>query len=158
MEKKRASDRRYREANRDKINATSSAYRIKRGIKPRVLLTPEERKTYNKTWYEANKERLTILARAYRKANKDKISQAQKARREADPEKYKNYYINNREKYLAYSRKDRVARGKEYFNQKQADYQREKKKDPAYLEAYNAKMKEYQRRYRAEAKAKKDNQ
>lgn len=135
MEKRRLSNKRYREANRDKLKAKAAVRRAQEGMVPRVKMTDEERLTRRKA-----------KKREYDKKRRPRNAVVRRA-----------YYLANREKYLVYSRKYRKAHDKEYLNQKQADYQREKKKDPAYLEAYNAKMKEYQRRYRAEAKAKKDN-
>ena len=73
---RKASDKAYYEANKEKIKARDKAYR------------------------EANKEKI----KAYREANKEKIKARQRAYREASPEKVKAYYEANREERKAWQR------------------------------------------------------
>ena len=76
-------------------------------------MTKEERKEYNKAYYQANKEKHKAYNevnkeerkeynKAWREKNKEREKERQKAWREANREKQKAYYEANREKRKAY--------------------------------------------------------
>ncbi len=83
--------KKYRAANREKVNARNKAWR-------------EDNPEKVKTWYEANREKVCARSRAWRKANPTLT----KAWREANPKKEaawsRKWYETNREKAKANSK------------------------------------------------------
>lgn len=78
-EKVLGESKRYREANREKCNATTREWAIKNAGR---------RRSTNAAWYEHNKERLRAVRRAWEERNKEKrreLTRAQDAKRKANP-------------------------------------------------------------------------
>ena len=75
---RKAYDKAYKEANKEKIKEQNKAYRE---------ANKEKRKAYLKAWREANKEKI----KAWREANKEKKNAYDKAYRQANKEKLKAY-------------------------------------------------------------------
>lgn len=69
--KKRAADRRWREANKDKVRAQEKARALRRDkAKHREL---------QRQWYQKNKERISAELKAYREANQAKVKEWREA-------------------------------------------------------------------------------
>ena len=85
-EEKKAYDKAYREANREKIAAKEKAYR--EANREKIAIG-------QKDWYEANKEKVIAQRKVYREANKEKIAAKKKVYTEANREKI-NAYMDNR--------------------------------------------------------------
>lgn len=79
-EKKKASNKAYREANKEKLKAKKNAY---------YEANKDKLKANHKAYIEANKEKLKAQRNAYREANKEKVKAQIKAWREANKEKVK---------------------------------------------------------------------
>jgi hypothetical protein len=92
-EKRKAYEKAYLEANKEKIAEKKKAY---------YQANKEKRKAY----LEANKEKIAEKKKAYRKANKEKIAEKKKAYRKANKEKiaeqHKAYREANKEKIAEY--------------------------------------------------------
>ena len=84
-EKKKAYNKDYCEANKEKLKAY---YEVNK----------EKIKATKKAWFEANKEKI----KAYREVNKEKSKATKKAWDEANKEKVKAYNEDNKEKRKAY--------------------------------------------------------
>ena len=77
--RKKAYDKAYREANRDKEKARKKAYR-----EANIDKTKAYNKAYFKTYREANPDKLKAKDKAYREANRDKINARQNNRTKID--------------------------------------------------------------------------
>ena len=91
-----ASQKAYREANREKVAASQKAYR--EANREKVVAS-------KKAWYEANREKVAASQKAWYEANREKVAASQKAWYEANREKVaasqKSYREANREKVEA---------------------------------------------------------
>ena len=76
-EKRKAYDKAYREANKDKIRAQRKFYRE---------ANADKEKARHKAYREANKDKIKAQGKAYREANKDKI----RSQRKSHWQKYKD--------------------------------------------------------------------
>lgn len=61
--------------------------------------TPEERREYNRKYYEENRERVRAWNKKWREANREDVNAAARARRAANPEKHKEYDRKYRERH-----------------------------------------------------------
>lgn len=114
----------YYEANKEKCNAQSKAWRE---------ANKEKLKAYRKAYYEANKDRINTQTKAYRKANKEKIKAKKKAYQEANKDKLKTYNKAWRE-----VNKDIIkAKSKAW---REANKEKKKALDKAYYEANKDKI------------------
>ena len=105
LEKKKAYDKAYFKANKDKILAQNKAWY-------------EANKNEKKAYYEANKDKIKARKKAYFKANKDKILAQQKEYYEASKDK-----ILARSKAYNEANKDKIlAQQKEYYEANSAYY------------------------------------
>jgi hypothetical protein len=88
------------------------------------------KKTYDKAYREANKDKMAEWHKAYREANKEKIAEKKKAWCEANKEKVaeklKAYYEENKEK-IAERIKDYYEANKEKINERNKTYREENK-------------------------------
>jgi len=99
-------------------------------------MSEEERREYNKEYYEANKKKLKEKAKEYREANKEKINdkkreynkQYREVNKEIIKERSKEYYKANQEK------------AKEYY---EANQENLKEYSKEYSKANKEKVKEY---------------
>tara|TARA_R110002012_G_scaffold306002_1_gene510415 strand:+ start:51 stop:605 length:555 start_codon:yes stop_codon:yes gene_type:complete len=92
-EARRAYQKAYSEANKEKIKAYREANKEKLAVKKKV---------WGKAYREANKEKIAVKKKAYREANKEEIAVKKKA-----------YYQANKEKYAARAAKRRAAKRKQ---------------------------------------------
>ncbi len=102
--KKKVWGKAYREANKEKIAVKKKAYRE---------ANKEEIAVKKKAYYQANKEKMDAFMKAYREANKEEIAAHKKAYYQANKEKVDAYYQANKEKYAARAAKRRAAKRKQ---------------------------------------------
>ena len=103
-EARRAYQKAYSEANKEKIKAYREANKEKLAVKKKV---------WGKAYREANKEKIAVKKKAYREANKEEIAVKKKAYYQANKEKVDAYYQANKEKYAARAAKRRAAKRKQ---------------------------------------------
>jgi len=118
-EKKRACNRAYYQANREKLLASKRAYREANREKIRAR---------KRARYEANREKVLAYGRAYRKANLEKVHAYERARYEANREKViaygRAYRKANLEKLLASKRAYREANRENVLASQRASFRR----------------------------------
>ena len=106
-EEKKAYNKAYKKANKDKSKAYNKAYREanKDKLKAYREANKDKEKAYYEAYYEANKDKLNAYRKAYYEAyyeaNKDKEKARNKAYREANKDKRKAYYEDNKDKEKA---------------------------------------------------------
>ena len=104
------------------------------------------RDAYDKSYREANRDKIAAQKKAYYLANKEKIISYGEAWREANPEKFaaykKAYYGNNKEKLLAKSKAWAKANPEKHAAQKKAYRKADPGKIAAYRKAYYENNKE----------------
>ena len=105
--------RKYREANRDKIRASSKEYT--EANKERIKQYTEANKERIKQYTEANKERIKTKKQEYLETNKDKIA-----------EKAKKWYELNKEKRLIYSKNYQIENRERINEQRRRNYHEKK--------------------------------
>ena len=102
MQDKKASDKKYYEANKEKLKAKMKAYyeankeKIKADSRTWQEANKENRKAYLKAYNEANRERMNAEKKAWAKANKEKRKAIQKTWRESNKEKVNVWTANRR--------------------------------------------------------------
>jgi hypothetical protein len=97
-------NKKYREANKDKIKARQKSYieANKNRIRTYNKANKDKLKDYSKAYTKANKDKLKDYSKGYREANKDKIKAQLKAYREANMDKLKAYREANKDKMKVY--------------------------------------------------------
>ena len=111
----------------------------------------EERKEYDKKWYQLNKEKKAEYNRKWNEENKEKKSECDRRYREENKEKIREQNIKwreeNKEKRSEYNKKWREE-NKEKRKEKAAEYyQLNKKKIVEYAKAHRDKRRAYCREY-----------
>lgn len=149
-EKKKEYAKKYKDANREKINRKKREHYAKNLAHPRVLLTPEQRKAnalaaykkYNaenkerrKQYKQDNKERLSAYGKEYYQKNKEELNWW-----------HKEHYENNKETILARHKEWREAnteRCKQLSKEwRLANKERVAEKNKAYAPIWSPKRKD----------------
>ena len=109
VEKRRAYDKAYKEANKEELAAYKKAW---------YQANKEKIAAKHKAYYEANKKEITDYKRSYQKANKEEIASKRKRYYEANKEKiaakHKTYSEANKEEIAAYRRSYKKANKERY--------------------------------------------
>jgi hypothetical protein len=137
----------YKENNKDTINAYHATYRIENAEKRRAYSKKyseehrEQVKAARKKYYETNKEAILESCKKYSEANKDKIAASKAAWTAENQEKVKEW-----QRRYAEENKDAISKkGKEYY---QANKEEIRKKFKQYQVENREKCLEYSRNYR----------
>src|SRR5574344_1082123 len=116
----------------------------------RRSMTDEEKKEYQKAYYEANKAKVKAYkqshkdeAKAYRAARKDKIKAYQKTYYEANKAKCKAYYKANKEEINAKAKAYRQSHKEEINAKNKAYYKANKQSHKTKAKAYSESHREY---------------
>ena len=86
-QEKKAYDKAYREANKDKIKVYQKAWQEANKDKSKAYreANKDKKKAYNKAYDEANKEKKNAYMKVYREANKDNINSRRRNRKKTNP-------------------------------------------------------------------------
>jgi hypothetical protein len=99
--------------------------------------------TYNKSWYEANKERILLAQKERRKKQYESMTPEQLQEYKAkEQEKNRRLYAKNRERILGYKKKYASENPEKVKESKRLSRQR--KKDYGYLKKYNIDKETYE--------------
>ena len=140
---KRERERKYAEANKEKIAERQRKYRKanKEKLAEKREANREKIAEKNRKYYEANKEEIAEWGRKYYEANKEKIAERVRKYAEANKEniakKNRKYAEANKEKVAEWQRK--------YYEANKEEIAERGRK---YYEANKEKFAEYQRKYR----------
>jgi hypothetical protein len=123
-ERKKAYNKTYHQANKDKIKAL------------------------NKAWRDSNRDKIKALKKAWRDSNKDKKKDLNKAWRDSNRDKIKAYNDSNKDKQKAYYKvnKDKIKLERKVY--REANKDEIKLRYKAYYEANKDKIKEHNKAYR----------
>ena len=107
-------------------------------------MNKQERKEYNKAYYQANKEKIKASAKAWRAANKEQKKEQNKAYYAANKEQCKAYYKAHKEQYKAYQKVYKKEYTKNEVNALGQTKSSIRQKSQHYLNKYGTKIPGYQ--------------
>lgn len=107
-------------------------------------MNKQERREYNKAYYQAHKEKIKASAKAWRAANKEQKKEQNKAYYAANKEQCKAYYKAHKEQYKAYQKVYKKEYTKNEVNALGQTKSSIRQKSQRYLNKYGTKIPGYQ--------------